>query len=79
MMVADNYDKATMKMSVWQKDMQVIGDYAKQIGCPTPMFSATLPVYAAALKSGHAEEDTAAVCAVLEVQAGFKRKRGKKR
>ncbi len=79
MMVADNYDKATMKMSVWQKDMQVIGDYAKQIGCPTPMFSATLPVYAAALKSGHAEEDTAAVCAVLETQAGVKRKRSKKR
>ena len=79
MMVADNYDTATMKMSVWQKDMQVIGDYAKQIGCPTPMFSATLPVYAAALKSGHAEEDTAAVCAVLETQAGVKRKRSKKR
>jgi 3-hydroxyisobutyrate dehydrogenase-like beta-hydroxyacid dehydrogenase len=79
MMVRNRYGEATMKCSVWQKDMQVIGDYAKQIGCPTPMFSATLPVYAAALKSGHAEEDTAAVCAVLEVQAGFKRKRGKKR
>jgi putative dehydrogenase len=79
MMVADNYNKETMKMSVWQKDMQVIGDYAKQIGCPTPMFSATLPVYAEALKSGHEEEDTAAVCAVLEKQAGVKRRRGKKR
>jgi putative dehydrogenase len=73
MMVADRYDQATMKMSVWQKDMQVIGDYARQIGCPTPMFSATLPVYAAAMKS-HAEEDTAAVCAVLEARAGLKRK-----
>ena len=79
MMVSRHYKQATMKMSVWQKDMQVIGDYAKQIGCPTPMFSATLPVYAAALKSGHDEEDTAAVCAVLEKQAGVKRKRGKKR
>jgi 3-hydroxyisobutyrate dehydrogenase-like beta-hydroxyacid dehydrogenase len=78
MMVADRYDNATMKMSVWQKDMQVIGDYAEQIGCPTPMFSATLPVYAAAMKS-HADEDTAAVCAVLEKQAGFKRKSRKKR
>jgi 3-hydroxyisobutyrate dehydrogenase-like beta-hydroxyacid dehydrogenase len=78
MMVADRYDNATMKMSVWQKDMQVIGDYAEQIGCPTPMFSATLPVYAAAMKN-HADEDTAAVCAVLEKQAGFKRKSRKKR
>jgi L-threonate 2-dehydrogenase len=79
MMVSQHYKQATMKMSVWQKDMQVIGDYAKQIGCPTPLFSATLPVYAAAMKSGHEEDDTAAVCAVLETQAGFKRKRSKKR
>jgi 3-hydroxyisobutyrate dehydrogenase-like beta-hydroxyacid dehydrogenase len=81
MMVADRYDNATMKMSVWQKDMQVIGDYARQIGCPIPMFSATLPVYVAAMKSGHANEDTAAVCAVLEAKAGLKRKgtRAKKR
>jgi putative dehydrogenase len=79
MMVSQHYKQATMKMSVWQKDMQVIGDYAKQIGCPTPLFSATLPVYAAAMKSGHDDEDTAAVCAVLEMQAGVKRKRSKKR
>ena len=39
---------------------------------PTPLFSATLPVYAAALKSGHAEDDTAAVCAVLEAKAKVK-------
>ena len=74
MMVEDRYDAPTMKMSVWQKDMQVIGDYARQIGCPTPMFSATLPVYVAAMKTGHADEDTAAVCAVLEAKARFKRK-----
>ena len=45
------------------------------------MFSATLPVYVAAMKSGHADEDTAAVCAVLEAKAGLKRKgtRAKKR
>lgn len=81
MMVAGRYERATMKMSVWQKDMQVIGDYARQIGCPIPMFSATLPVYVAAMKSGHANEDTAAVCAVLEAKAGLKRKgtRAKKR
>ena len=41
----------------------------QEMGVPTPLFSATLPVYAAALKSGHAEHDTAAVCAVLEAKA----------
>jgi L-threonate 2-dehydrogenase len=77
MMVKDRYDDPTMKISVWQKDMAVIGEFARELDCPTPMFDATIPVYAAAMKSGLAEQDTAAVCAVLEAKAGVKR--GKKR
>jgi putative dehydrogenase len=73
MMVQNRYDDVTMKISVWQKDMQVIGDYANKLGCPTPLFSATLPIYASAMSSGHAAHDTAAVCAVLESMAGVKR------
>ena len=73
MMVKDDYDDATMKISVWQKDMAVIGDYAAKAGCPTPLFSATLPIYAAAMSNGHAAHDTAAVCAVLERMAGVTR------
>ena len=34
MMVKDRYDDATMKISVWQKDMAVIGEFARQIGVP---------------------------------------------
>jgi 3-hydroxyisobutyrate dehydrogenase-like beta-hydroxyacid dehydrogenase len=79
MMVKDRYDDATMKISVWQKDMAVIGEFAKQIGVPTPMFDATVPVYEKAMKSGHAEHDTAAVCAVLEKMAGVKRKKSRAR
>jgi 3-hydroxyisobutyrate dehydrogenase-like beta-hydroxyacid dehydrogenase len=77
MMVKDRYDDPTMKISLWQKDMSVIGEFARELGCPTPLFDATGPVYAKAMKSGHAEEDTAAVCAVLEAMAGVKR--GKRR
>ena len=69
MMVKNDYSDVTMKCSVWQKDMDVIGAFAKKMRVPTPLFSATLPVYAAALKSGHADDDTAAVCAVLEAKA----------
>jgi L-threonate 2-dehydrogenase len=79
MMVKDRYDDPSMKISVWQKDMAVIGEFAKQIGVPTPMFDATVPVYEQAMKSGHAEHDTAAVCAVLEAMAGVKRKKGRSR
>jgi len=75
MMVKGRYDKVTMKIDVWQKDMDVIGDFAKKIGAPTPLFTATEAIYEKALKSGHGAEDTAAVCAVMEKMANFKRRK----
>ena len=39
------------------------------------LFTATEPVYAKAMATGHAMQDTAAVCAVLEKMAGVKRAR----
>jgi putative dehydrogenase len=77
-MVADRYDEATMKISVWQKDMDVIGEFAKELGVPTPLFSATGPIYDRAIKTGHASDDTAVVCAVLEEMAGVKRRKRRK-
>ena len=77
MMVKDRYDDASMKVSVWQKDMAVIGQYARQLRVPTPMFDASVPVYNKAMKAGHAAHDTAAVCAVLEKMAGVKRGKGR--
>ncbi len=73
MMAADRYDEATMKISTWQKDMAIIGKFARDLGCPTPLFDASEPVYAAALKGGYGAKDTAAVCAILEAGAGLKR------
>jgi L-threonate 2-dehydrogenase len=73
MMVKGKYDDVTMKIDVWQKDMQVIGDFAKKIKVKTPLFTATEAIYDRALKTGHGAEDTAAVCAVLEQMANFKR------
>jgi L-threonate 2-dehydrogenase len=75
MMVKNDYKRATMKCSVWQKDMSVIGSFAKKLRVPTPLFSATVPVYDATLKQGFGEQDTAAVCAVLESKAKLKRGR----
>jgi 3-hydroxyisobutyrate dehydrogenase-like beta-hydroxyacid dehydrogenase len=75
-MMADNRydgDNVTMKVSIWQKDMSVIGDFAQTIGVPTPTFSACEAIYNAAMSTGHAMHDTAAVCAVLEAMAGMKR------
>ena len=80
MMVKGRYDEPTMKVSIWQKDMDVIGSFAQALGSPTPLFSATLPIYAAAQSTGYGEQDTASTCAVLEAMAGLKRgKRGRAR
>jgi L-threonate 2-dehydrogenase len=78
MMVKNRYEPATMKISIWQKDMDVIGGYARAIGVPTPMFDASSAIYKKARKSGHDDEDTAAVCAVLEKMAGVKRGKARK-
>jgi 3-hydroxyisobutyrate dehydrogenase-like beta-hydroxyacid dehydrogenase len=64
-----------MKIDVWGKDMQVIGDYARKIRVPTPLFDATKPVYVKAARSGFGNQDTGAVCAVLEKMAKVKRRR----
>ena len=73
MMVAGEYDEATMRVSMWQKDLAIIGAFAKSLGVPTPTFDATLPVYADALAAGYSAQDTGVVCAVLEQKAGVKR------
>jgi len=72
MMVRGDYSKPTMKLAIWQKDMTIIGDFAREVGCPTPLFAASAPIYTAATALGGLK-DTGAVCAVLERMAGVKR------
>ncbi|HZP78787.1 MAG TPA: NAD(P)-dependent oxidoreductase [Pseudolabrys sp.] len=79
MMVKDRYDDVTMKVSVWQKDMSVIGHFAKQIGVKVPLFTASEPIYSRAIALGHGEHDTASVCAVIENMAHFKRRKTRAR
>jgi len=75
MMVRGDYSEATMKNEVWQKDMTIIGDFARELDCPTPLFAASAPIYNAAMAMGLGKEDTGAVCAVLEKMAGNPRLR----
>ena len=79
MMVKGDYSEATMKNEVWQKDMTIIGDFARELDCPTPLFAASAPIYNAAMAMGLGKKDTGAVCAVLEEMAGNPRKRKKRR
>ena len=48
-----------MKIDIWQKDMSIIGSFARSLGVATPTFSASAPVYNAAIALGLGADDTA--------------------
>lgn len=77
MMAHEGWREATMKISVWQKDMKLIAQALADMQVPAPLFAATVPLYNAAMGMGHAEHDTAAVFDVLSrmSSSGAKRKR----
>ena len=66
MMVERVYEPATMKVSTWKKDMAIIAEFADDVGCQTPLFTLTQPVYAQAMAMGLGDQDTAAVFEVLK-------------
>jgi 3-hydroxyisobutyrate dehydrogenase-like beta-hydroxyacid dehydrogenase len=73
LMIDGDYSKATMKVDVYQKDIDIIGAYASGLHCPTPLFEASKAFYTGAYAQGYAKDDTAAICAVLESMAGMPR------
>ena len=73
LMVADQYEPATMKVEVWQKDMKIISEFAAGLDCPTPLLGASAAIYTAAMAQGRGKEDTAAVCAVMADMARLER------
>lgn len=79
LMIKNDYRAATMKCDVYQKDIDIIGDYAAANHIPVPLFEASKAYYAAALSQGMAKQDTGAVCAVLERMAGDPRAKRKRK
>jgi 3-hydroxyisobutyrate dehydrogenase len=74
MMVAGRYDEPTATMTTHVKDLDIIGKFAADLHCPTPLFSAAVQFYYAGVAQGRGGQDTGAVCAVLEKLAGIDRK-----
>jgi L-threonate 2-dehydrogenase len=71
MMVAGAYDEPTMKLDVYQKDIDIIAAFAHEVGAPTPLFSQSAVFYTAALAQGRGKQDTAAIASVLKTMAGL--------
>ena len=73
-MLKGDYDQASMKVGVFQKDIKIIEQFASLIDCPTPLFSCAAEIYKAAMAQGRENQDTSSVFAVLEEWARMKEK-----
>ncbi len=73
MLVSNEYlPVRTASIELFGKDLEVIGAFADDVECPLPMFTATLPLYKAALAQGMGQQDMAAISALLQQMAGMK-------
>lgn len=72
MMVADDYPAAA-RLDILLKDSQIIREFARSVGAPTPLLDATVPSYEAASEAGLGDLDAAALCRFLEELGGLER------
>jgi putative dehydrogenase len=74
MMVSRDYDTdISAKLEVLIKDIACISQYAREIGCPTPLFSLASEIHRSAAAQGYAASDPAVVCKIMEQWAGIAR------
>jgi len=65
------YGEASMAVATFAKDLDIIAGFTRELGCPTPLFGPAAQVHLAALATGHGDDDTASVFAVLRSLAGL--------
>ena len=61
MLVAGDYDGAGMKKDIWEKDLDIIGNYIYKVVVKAPLFAAARELYQKELLDGLAIQDTASV------------------
>ena len=66
LMVEGRYEPATMRMDVFDKDLQIIDEFAASLHAATPLFRASLGVYREALAQGMTREDVSATFEVIK-------------
>jgi L-threonate 2-dehydrogenase len=73
-MATGSFATPMMKVDVFQKDLDIIANFAKQSKCPVPLFSASVPLFTAVAAQGMGLQDTAAVVSILRFLAGVEAK-----
>jgi putative dehydrogenase len=71
MMAKEKFEPATMRISTWQKDMQIIREFAEELRCPVPLFGTTEPIYKRAFDQGFGNLDTASVFKIMKEMSGL--------
>lgn len=71
----ESYDEPTATIRMQLKDISIIDAFAADLDCALPVYAAASQVYHAGSALGRREQDTAAVCAVLETMHGIDRKK----
>ena len=73
MMIANEYSPPTARLNTFLKDLEIITEFADQLGSPTPLLRVVRQLYEAASRSGLGELDSAAVCRLIEARADIDR------
>lgn len=71
----ENYDAPTATIRMQIKDIAIIDAFADSLDCALPVYAAASKIYQAGAALGRREQDTAAVCAVLETMHEIDRKK----
>ncbi|MDE0139546.1 MAG: NAD-binding protein, partial [bacterium] len=72
MMVTDDYPAAG-RLDLLVKDAEIIKDFARRAGAPTPLLDTALEVYRRTSAAGLGDFDAAVLCRYLETEAGLER------
>jgi len=73
MMVADTYDPPSARLAIILKDARIIKAFAEDVGAPTPLLDAAIPLYERSNEAGLGDLDAAALCRYLEHSANLHR------
>jgi putative dehydrogenase len=68
-MVSGGYTVPMVRADIFQKDLAIIADFARQTGVPVPLFSTGVRYFAELSTLGMGGYDTAAVVAVIRRMA----------
>jgi 3-hydroxyisobutyrate dehydrogenase len=71
----ESYEVPTATIRMQLKDISIIDAFAADLNCALPVYAAAAQIYHAGAALGRKEQDTAAVCAVLETMHGIDREK----